>query len=137
MAFKTMKNRNTEEVKEFIDITQFTVQNTKILSDYCISFTLRGHGFSLYNVKLLQTKDKKTGEDKLFFSPSQHRGADGNWYADYGLYISPEDTQTLIGIVMKAAGCVLEDTPVTQTPPAPTFEGDDFVPADQSQLPFE
>lgn len=116
MAFKNTKNQATANKNaDYIDLTQFTVTNVRVVGDNLITFTLKGHGLSLYNVRLVETKD-----GRRFIAPAQTKGKDGEYYAVYGLYISPKDADKLIYEVLGLAGV---------TP-------DEFVDAEGTELPF-
>lgn len=116
MAFKKTNAKATERKNaEYIDLKQFTVTNVRVVGDNLITFTLKGHGFSLYSVRLVEMKD-----GTRFIAPAQTKGKDGNYYAVYGLYISPKDTEGLINQVLGLAGVT----------------ADEFVDAEGSELPF-
>lgn len=84
--------------REYLDITQFTPCNVRVLSDKLVSFTLRGKGVSLYNMRLI---DSKNG---MFITPPQEKGKDGKYYNQYAVYLSDDDETVLINAVTKLLG---------------------------------
>ena len=90
MGFK--KNENSE--KTYLEVGKYAIKNVRMVSDTLVTFTLRGDGVSLYNVRLVE------GTKGSFISASQHKGSDGKWYNDYGLYISKDDQKKLIDEVL-------------------------------------
>ena len=80
--------------KTYLEVGKYAIQNVRLVSDNLVTFTLRGDGLSLYNVRLVE------GTKGRFISPSQHKGKDGKWYNDYGLYISEDDQKKLIDEVL-------------------------------------
>lgn len=87
------KNRENSE-KTYLEADKYAIKNVRLVSDKLVTFTLRGDGVSLYNVRLVE------GAKGRFISASQHKGSDGRWYNDYGLYISEDDQKKLIDEVL-------------------------------------
>ena len=84
--------KNSE--KTYLEVDKYAIKNVRLVSDKLVTFTLRGDGVSLYNVRLVE------GVNGRFISASQHKGSDGRWYNDYGLYISEDDQKKLIDDVL-------------------------------------
>lgn len=82
------------EEKTYLEVGKYVIKNVRVVSDKLVTFTLRGDGVSLYNVRLVG------GSKGRFISASQHKGSDGRWYNDYGLYISEDDQKKLIDEVL-------------------------------------
>ena len=82
------------EERSYLEVGKYAIKNVRQVSDKLVTFTLRGDGVSLYNVKLVE------GAKGRFISASQHPGSDGKWYNDYGLYISEDDQKKLIDEVL-------------------------------------
>ncbi len=77
-----------------MEVGKYSIKNVRLVSDKLVTFTLRGDGVSLYNVRLVE------GSNGRFITASQHKGSDGKWYNDYGLYISEDDQKKLIDEVL-------------------------------------
>lgn len=90
MGFKNSENLE----KTYLEVDKYEIKNVRLVSDKLVTFTLRGDGVSLYNVRLVE------GAKGRFISASQHKGSDGIWYNDYGLYISENDQKKLIDEVL-------------------------------------
>ena len=82
------------EERNYLEVGKYAIESVRLVSDKLVTFTLRGDGVSLYNVRLVE------GSKGRFISASQHRGSDGKWYNDYGLYISEDDQKKLIDEVL-------------------------------------
>lgn len=113
MAFKKANKKATETNREYLDISQYKVQNVRVVTDTMVTFTLRGHGHSLYGMKLCE------GKNGMFIAPPSQKGKDGKYYNHYAVYLSEDDEKKLIDTVCKMAG------------------EDDFVDTKDSELPFE
>lgn len=84
--------KNSE--KTYLEADKYAIKNVRLVSDKLVTFTLQGDEVSLYNVRLVE------GAKGRFISASQHKGSDGRWYNDYGLYISEDDQKKLIDEVL-------------------------------------
>lgn len=95
MAFKS-KNTN-RDAREYFDPGKHNAQvtNVRVISDTCISFTLKCSGFSFYNMRLVESKD---GGRYIFAGQSQ--GRDGKYYDNYAVYLTAEDKAKLINGVL-------------------------------------
>lgn len=95
MAFKS-KNTNKDE-REYFDLQKnmAAVKNVRVLSDNCISFTLKCSGFSFYSMRLVESRD---GGRYIFSGQSQ--GRDGKYYDNYAVYLTAEDKAKLINEVL-------------------------------------
>ena len=99
MGFKT-KNGEDKQNKVKFDMvaTEAIVQNARVVTDDLITFTLKCHGFSLYNMKLVN------GKKGYFITPPSVKGSNGAYYNQYAIYLSEEDEKSLIDSVLAAAG---------------------------------
>lgn len=99
MGFKT-KNGEDKQNKAKFDMvaTEAIVQNARVVTDDLITFTLKCHGFSLYNMKLVNCKKG------YFITPPSVKGSNGAYYNQYAIYLSEEDEKSLIDSVLVAAG---------------------------------
>lgn len=99
MGFKT-KNGEDKQNKAKFDMvaTEAIVQNARVVTNDLITFTLKCHGFSLYNMKLVN------GKKGYFITPPSVKGSNGAYYNQYAIYLSEEDEKSLIDSVLIAAG---------------------------------
>lgn len=100
MGFKTRDGKDDKQNKAKFDMiaTEAIVQNARVVTDDLITFTLKCHGFSLYNMKLVN------GKKGYFITPPSVKGANGAYYNQYAIYLSEEDEKSLIDSVLVAAG---------------------------------
>lgn len=73
------------------------VQNARVISEKCISFTLSFDGVSLYGMRLID------GGSGLFIAPPSTKGKDGNYYKLFGVWLSDDDTAKIIEAVQAIA----------------------------------
>lgn len=103
MAFNVNRKRNENDRKDRVcmDIKSmgYEVTNVRVITDSFITFTLKFKGFSLYNMRVVESK--KTGDP--FISVPQSKGTDSRYYNQYAVYLSDEDQQMLIDEVFKIA----------------------------------
>lgn len=99
MGFKT-KNGEDKQNKAKFDMvaTEAIVQNARVVTDDLITFTLKCHGFSLYNMKLVN------GKKGYFITPPSVKSSNGAYYNQYAIYLSEKDEKDLIDSVLVAAG---------------------------------
>lgn len=100
MGFKTRDGKDDEQNKAKFDMiaTEAIVQNARVVTDDLITFTLKCHGFSLYNMKLVNSKSG------YFITPPSVKSNNGAYYNQYAIYLSEEDEKSLIDSVLVAAG---------------------------------
>lgn len=100
MGFKTRdsKGNNQNDAKFDMIATEVIVQNARVVTDDLITFTLKCHGFSLYNMKLVN------GKNGYFITPPSVKGINGVYYNQYAIYLTEEDEKNLIDTVLVAAG---------------------------------
>ena len=102
MGFKTkssnQKPENQNKPRFDMVATEATVQNARVVTDDLITFTLKCHGFSLYNMKLVN------GKSGYFITPPSVKGSNGAYYNQYAIYLTEEDEKDLIDSVLTAAG---------------------------------
>lgn len=102
MGFKTKTAENRNKPKFDMVATEAIVQNAKVVTDNLITFTLKCHGFSLYNMKLVN------GKNGYFITPPSVKSNNGAYYNTYAIYLAEEDEKNVIDSVLVAAG-VKED----------------------------
>lgn len=71
-----------------------TPSNVRVLSDTCVSFTLKCDGFAFYNMRLVE----KNGNYYIF--SSQTKGKDGRYYDNYAVYFTDDDKSKLIATLL-------------------------------------
>lgn len=100
MGFKTKEGNDDKQNKANFDMvaTEAIVQNARVVTDDLITFTLKCHGFSFYNMKLVN------GKKGNFITPPSVKGSNGAYYNQYAIYLSEEDEKSLIDSVLIAAG---------------------------------
>lgn len=100
MGFKTRDSKDNKQNATKFDMTatEAIVQNARVVTDNLITFTLKCHGFSLYNMKLVN------GKNGYFITPPSVKGSNGAYYNQYAIYLSEEDEKSLIDSVLVAAG---------------------------------
>lgn len=95
MAFNRSTSANRPDTGKYINLADFpsaAVSHVRQLSDTCIVFTLElCPGLSLYNVRLIASNSGGNN----WVSASQHKGKNGTWYNDYGLFIAAADVPTI------------------------------------------
>ena len=104
MAFnvKGSKKDNTERVNFNLKDNSWSIANVKVVTEHMVTFTLKMHGLSLYNMKVTEsTKGETAG--KMFLSNGQSKGSDGKYYNNYTLYLSDEDRDRIIEAVCAEA----------------------------------
>lgn len=96
------KKANTERVNFNLKDSGWSILNVRVVTEHMVSFTLKMHGLSLYNMKLTEsTKGETAG--KMFLSNGQSKGSDGKYYNNYALYLSDEDRDMIIKAVCAEA----------------------------------
>lgn len=95
MAFNRKSSAARPDTGRYVNLANFpeaAVSHTRQLSDTCIAFTLElCPGLSLYNVRLIASNNGGTN----WISASQHKGRNGTWYNDYGLFIAAADVPAI------------------------------------------
>lgn len=100
MGFKTKDSKDNKQSYAKFDMitTEAIVQNARVVTDDLITFTLRCHGFSLYNMKLVN------GKSGYFITPPSVKSSNGAYYNQYAIYLSEKDEKDLIDSVLVAVG---------------------------------
>lgn len=92
-----MFNKNTNAapvvVKAYLSIKDATVQACHFISDRVCVFTLNIPGASFLNLKVVE------GKNGMFIAMPQTKGRDGQYYDQYRVFFSEEDTQRIIDAV--------------------------------------
>ena len=99
---KSSMKENTERVNFNLKDSGWSITNVRIVTEHMVTFTLKMHGLSLYNMKVTEsTKGETAG--KMFLSNGQSKGSDGKYYNNYALYLSDEDKDMIIKAVCAEA----------------------------------
>lgn len=85
------------------NIKGMKVDHVRRLSDKVIAFSLNGNGLGLYNLKVID------GKEKRFVAAPQEKGKDGKYYNVYAVYFSEEDEKRLIAAVDKKVPAKTEE----------------------------
>lgn len=101
MAFnvKGSKKKETKERVNFkLQDSGWAIANVRVVTEYMVSFTLKMHGLSLYNMKVTESTKGDT-KGQMFLSNGQSKGKYGEYYNNYALYLSDEDKAMVIEAV--------------------------------------
>lgn len=93
MFNKNNQNAAPEVVKSYLSIEGATVQACHLISDRVCVFTLNIPGASFLNLKVVE------GKNGMFIAMPQTKGRDGQYYDQYRVFFSEEDTQRIIDAV--------------------------------------
>lgn len=93
MFNKSNQNAAPEVVKAYLSIKDATVQACHLISDRVCVFTLNIPGASFLNLKVVE------GKNGMFIAMPQTKGRDGQFYDQYRVFFSEEDTQRIIDAV--------------------------------------
>lgn len=108
MAFN-IKNNGTEikDGRVVIDLSQVEARVTRVrqIAPSCIVFTLECKGFSFYDMRICEDKDKHA-----FVTVPKDKGTDGRYYARYAVYLSKADQERIINEVFNILNGVEEAT---------------------------
>lgn len=89
------KNDKVERANFNLKDSGWSISNVRVVTEHMVSFTLKMHGLSLYNMKVTEsTKGETAG--KMFLSNGQSKGSDAKYYNNYALYLSDEDRDMVI-----------------------------------------
>ncbi len=83
----------TPESKPTLNITGATIQAAHMVSDNIAVFTLNIPGATFMNMKVID------GKNGMFIAMPQQKGKNDQWYDEYRLYLSDEDTARIIKAV--------------------------------------
>lgn len=104
MAFKVKSSEKdkVERVNFNLKDSGWSISNVRVMTEHMVSFTLKMHGLTLYNMKVTEsTKGDTAGQ--MFLSNGQSKGSDGKYYNNYALYLSDEDRDRIIEYVRAEA----------------------------------
>lgn len=96
------KNDSTKRVNFNLKDSSWSIANVRVVTEHMVSFTLKMHGLSLYNMKVTESSKGDTA-GQMFLSNGQSKGSDGKYYNNYALYLSDEDKARIIEAVCTEA----------------------------------
>lgn len=99
---KGSKKENTERVNFNLKDISWSITNVRVVTEHMVTFTLKMHGLSLYNMKVTESTKGDTAGQR-FLSNGQSKGSDGKYYNNYALYLSDEDRDRIIEAVCAEA----------------------------------
>ena len=97
MAFNFANNENTNNDSRVVinlALAEACVERVRQIAPSCIVFTLKCKGFSFYDMRVCEGKDKN-----LFVTVPKDKGTDGRYYARYAVYLSKADQERIINEV--------------------------------------
>ena len=95
---KECVNRENFNLKD----SGWVITNVRVVAENVVTFTLKMHGLSLYNMKVIESTRGNTA-GQMFLSNGQSKGANGKYYNNYALYLSDEDRERIIEAVCTEA----------------------------------
>lgn len=93
MFNKNNQSAAPEVVKEYLNIKGATIQAAHMITDKICVFTLNIPGASFMNLKII---DGKNGE---FIAMPQTKGRNDQYYDEYRIWLTDEDTKKVIDAV--------------------------------------
>lgn len=82
--------------------SSWLITNVRVVAENVVTFTLKMHGLSLYNMKVIESTRGDTA-GQMFLCNGQSKGSDGKYYNNYALYLSDEDKDRIIEAVCAEA----------------------------------
>ena len=79
MAFKNSTN-NTEKTETKVTKLAYTISRVKEVTDTMVSFNINVNGVTIYGMKVIKYKSKKTGEDGMMVAFPTRKGSDDKYY---------------------------------------------------------
>ncbi len=93
MFNKNNQNAAPEVVKQYLNIKGATIQAAHLIGDKVCVFTLNVPGASFLNLKVVE------GKNGNFIAMPQTKGKNGEYYDQYRIFLSEEDTKRVIDAV--------------------------------------
>lgn len=79
MAFKNSTN-NTQATETKTTKLTYTISRVKEVTDTMVSFNINVNGVTIYGMKVIKYKSKKTGEDGMMVAFPTRKGSDDKYY---------------------------------------------------------
>lgn len=104
MAFKDNAKKVQEKTTEATTGTTYTytISNVKEVTDTMVSFRLVINGITIYGMKVIKYKSKKTGEEGMMVSFPSRKGSDGKYYNELTFPMTKEMSDDIIKKVLEA-----------------------------------
>lgn len=80
MAFKNSTSNNTEKTETKVTKLAYTISRVKEVTDTMVSFNINVNGVTIYGMKVIKYKSKKTGEDGMMVAFPTRKGTDDKYY---------------------------------------------------------
>lgn len=80
MAFKNSTSNNTEKTETKVTKLAYTISRVKEVTDTMVSFNINVNGVTIYGMKVIKYKSKKTGEDGMMVAFPTRKGSDDKYY---------------------------------------------------------
>ena len=80
MAFKNSTSGNTEKTETKVTKLAYTISRVKEVTDTMVSFNINVNGVTIYGMKVIKYKSKKTGEDGMMVAFPTRKGSDDKYY---------------------------------------------------------
>ena len=79
MAFKNSTNSTQATEAKTTKLT-YTISRVKEVTDTMVSFNINVNGVTIYGMKVIKYKSKKTGEDGMMVAFPTRKGSDDKYY---------------------------------------------------------
>lgn len=79
MAFKNSAS-NTQATEAKTTQLTYTISRVKEVTDTMVSFNINVNGVTIYGMKVIKYKSKKTGEDGMMVAFPTRKGSDDKYY---------------------------------------------------------
>ena len=80
MAFKNSTSNNTEKAETKVTKLAYTISRVKEVNDTMVSFNINVNGVTIYGMKVIKYKSKKTGEEGMMVAFPTRKGSDDKYY---------------------------------------------------------
>lgn len=104
MAFKdNAKQVESAKVEGTTGTTySYTISKVREVTDTMVSFQLNINGITIYGMKVVKYKSKKTGSEGMMVAFPTRKGTDGNYYNEVSFPMTKEMSEDIINKVLEA-----------------------------------
>ena len=104
MAFKDNAVKVQDKTVESTTGTTYTytISNVKEVTDTMVSFRMVINGITIYGMKVIKYKSKKTGEDGMMVSFPSRKGSDGKYYNELTFPMTKDMSDDIIKKVLES-----------------------------------
>lgn len=99
MAFKNSTN-NTQATETKTTKLTYTISSVKEVTDTMVYFNINVNGVTIYGMKVIKYKSKKTGEDGMMVTFPTRKGSDDKYYNICTFYMTQEMQDDIINQVL-------------------------------------